>query len=192
MPAYEGKGITGSPPLYADAANGAGTSGMCVFREDVPPGASLGSAAASGCPIPCNPTWSDATVATVCPPMFICCQTQDLGPKDCVQTEDGTGTFRPVTGADIGATGGPDHVLPRTSWNNVAHDTHQDPNGTVCLKVAGCATQADCDGNAVFTECITHLSVADQRGFCLFAQQCPTDLPTYIDACEAMNGPPPM
>jgi len=179
IPAYEGKGLNGSTPLYADAANGAGTSGMCVNRDEVPPGASLSSVAGAGCPIPCNPTWSDATVATVCPPMFICCQTVDLGPKDCVQ-EDG-GPWRPVSGADIGN----DAVVPATTWNAVAHDTHQDPNGTVCTALFG-------QGSAEWLECITNLSVADQRGYCLSAQVCPTDQPTYIDACEQLNGGAPM
>lgn len=188
LPAYAGKMLSGSTPLYADDANRAGVSGMCVNRDEIPAGFGLLSANATNCPIPCNPTWPNADILTVCGEGRVCCQTVELGDKDCVLPE-GSSTWRPVSGEDIGEGGGPDHVTPRTNWNAVAHDTHQDPNGTVCAQAFGAGT----DG---FNECITHLTVANQRGFCMGlgpGQGCPVDAVTYQDACEIKSGsPPPM
>jgi hypothetical protein len=185
LPAYSLKNINGSTPLYADAANAAGTSGMCVRREDIPMGSGLLDPAALNCPIPCNPTWSSGNITAVCGENRVCCQTVELGTKDCVQED---GSWRPVTGADIGSTA----IVPTTNWNNVAHDTHQDPNGTVCLAFAGGNAGSD-----TFKECIRHLTVANQRGYCMSLQPgqvCPTDprpIPMgagYISACDRMNG----
>lgn len=178
LPAYEGKGIEGSAPLYADAANGAGRWGMCVNTTDIPLGSGLLADDALNCPIACNPTWDDGDVASVCGAGRVCCQTIELGPKDCVQEN---GVWRAVTGADIGDQ----EVTPPTNWNNVAHDTHQDPNGAVCLAASGNDVTSP-----EFAECIRTLSVADQRGFCMAlgpGQVCPADDPSYVDACEAMN-----
>lgn len=193
LPTYAGKTNAGSTPLYADLANNAGTSGMCVNTKKIGAGLSLTAAPAAGCPIPCNPKWSASDVDTICGADFtqggtqsVCCQTVELGPEDCVQTDNGTGSFRPVTGADIGNEGGADKVVPRTNWAAADHDTHQDPGGKVCIALAGGDT-----GSAKFAECIRHLTVADQRGFCMqiaAGTGCPTAAPTYIDACEAKNG----
>jgi hypothetical protein len=179
LPAYVGKDIDdASPPLYADAANAAGTWGMCVRTSEIPDETSLRSGAAEGCPIPCNPTWSADQVTEVCGSNgAVCCQAFELGARDCVQD---AGTWRPVTGADIG---NPD-VVPTTAWNNASHDTHQDPSGTVCLAASGG------EFDDAFTECIRHLGVADQRGFCMFlsaGEQCGAAAPSYVDACEAKN-----
>ena len=124
----------------------------------------------------------------------------ELGDKDCV-VPDGESTWRPVTGADIGSPG----VSPVTNWNAVAHNTHQDPNGTVCAATAGCSG-ATCKGNTDFAECISHLTVANQRGFCMGlrppnpaagdpGQKCLTSDPTFSntafqDACEIKSGSP--
>ncbi len=178
LPAYEDLGIIGTPPLYADRANAAGTWGMCVRTDDVGAGLGLLSDEAAGCPMPCNPTWDFADVASVCGPSRSCCQAFELGPKDCVQDE--SGTWRAVTGTDIGNPA----VVPQTNWNNAAHDTHQDPNGAVCLAFAGNVNTPE------FAECIRHLGVADQRGYCMALQageQCPSAAPSYVDVCEAMN-----
>lgn len=177
LPAYTGKNIDGSPPLYADAANGAGTWGMCVRTADIPMGSGLLDPAAMSCPVPCNPTWPAGDVETVCGSGRVCCQTTELGAKDCVQED---GVWRAVSGLDIGNP----EVQPETFWNNAAHETHQDPNGTACLALAGDAT------SALFMECIRSLSVANQRGFCMAlgpGQLCPDADPSYVDACEAMN-----
>lgn len=196
LPAYTGKNIAGgSTPLYADAANRAGTSGMCVRTSDIPMGAGLLDPAATNCPIPCNPRWGAGDVATVCGPSRMCCQTVEMGDKDCVQEVD-TMLWRPVAGADIcDPTRGECPVIPPTNWNNIAHDTHQDPNGTVCGAVSG-GTQT-----AAFGECIKHLTVADQRGFCMAARNaaneplvCPTSaaaIPPYQSVCDRKNLTPP-
>jgi hypothetical protein len=177
LPAYEGKGISGSPPLYADAANTAGVWGMCVRTADIPAGSGLLSSTASNCPIPCNPTWDLGDIETVCGLGGQCCQTLELGPKDCVQDENGL--WRPVSGEDIGSNA----VTPATNWNAVAHDTHQDPNGTVCAAKFEISS-------AEFAACVRELSVAEERGFCMYLspdQFCPSSLSSYIDACEDMN-----
>ncbi len=190
LPAYTLKNISGgSTPLYADTANAAGTSGMCVRREDIPMGSGLLDPNALNCPIPCNPTWSAGSVGQVCGAGRVCCQTVELGDKDCVQEG---GVWRPVTGADIGDK----DVVPNTVWNGVAHDTHQDPNGTVCAAVSGGSDPT----NEAFAECIKHLTVANQRGFCMSlgpGQVCPTDprpAPPngmgagYLSICDKKNG----
>jgi hypothetical protein len=180
LPAYQGKNIAGSPPLFADAANDAGTWGMCVRLSEIPAGIGLLADEAANCPIPCNPTWSATDVETVCGSGRVCCQAIALGEKDCV-LDDGASTWRPVTGNDIGRS----DVTPQTNWNGVAHDTHQDPNGTVCAAFVGGDTSAP-----EFAECIRHLSVANQRGFCMGlgpGQECPAAAESFIDACEAKN-----
>lgn len=179
LPAYEGMNIAGSPPLFADAANVASSWGMCVRLTDLPDGGGLLAPAARNCPVPCDPTWADDDVAQVCGPGRVCCQALALGPGDCVQ-DSATGTWRPVTGADIGST----EISPPTNWNAIAHDTHQDPNGSVCLAASGSGNTPE------FIECIRHLGVADRRGFCMAlgtGVSCPGEEPGYIDACEAMN-----
>ncbi|MFO0635290.1 MAG: hypothetical protein U0168_20780 [Nannocystaceae bacterium] len=191
LPRYNGKTGGDSTPLYADTANALGTSGMCVNRKDIPAGSGLLDPAALNCPIPCNPTWSASQVSEICGSGRVCCQTVELGEKDCVQ-EVSSGKWRPVSGEDIctPTEGHPCPTVPATNWNNVAHDTHQDPNGTVCLQTAG----GDA-GSAAFQECITHLTVANQRGFCMAlgpGQACPTDPATgYRNICDIKNGMAP-
>ena len=185
LPAYEGKGIAGSEPLFSGAQNGAGTAGMCVRTDDIPAGSGLLEFAAANCPIPCNPSpaWSDADRNAVCGTNRVCCQTVELEPTDCVMGDDGV--WRPVTGGDIPS---------RTNWGGDRHVTHQDPGGSTCLARAGGDQMSD-----VFLNCIAQLSVADQRGFCMAlgaGQQCPTS-PTagYLSACDQINMmiiPPPV
>ncbi|MEX1369011.1 MAG: hypothetical protein AB1Z98_38145 [Nannocystaceae bacterium] len=175
LPAYEGRGIAGAPPYFADANNDVGRSGLCVDVSQVA-GQGLQGTAAIDCPIPCNPTWGSADIATVCGPARQCCQTQELQPADCVEDPD-TGRFRPVTGDDIGLL---------TQWGLADHATHQDPNGDGCLALAG----GDVTSMA-FQECARSLSVADQRGVCMQlapGQSCPHAQSSYVDACEALNG----
>jgi hypothetical protein len=175
LPAYQDKSIPGSQPLYSDAANDDGTWGMCVRTADIPAGLGLASIKAMNCPIPCNPTWDLQDVETVCGTGRSCCQTIELGPQDCVFDEVAE-LWRPAAGEDIG-------VL--SYWGSAAHDTHQDPNGTVCLEYADGE-----EGSEEFAVCVRELSVADQRGFCIGLgpdQSCPDALSSYIDVCEAMN-----
>jgi hypothetical protein len=180
LPSYQGHEVAdGSPPLYADLANDAGTWGQCVRTTDIPVGSGLSAPGADNCPIPCDPTWNDGDVAEVCGGGRVCCQTTALGAKDCVQED---GVWRAVHGDDIGSAS----VTPATNWNDASHDTHQDPNGTVCLAFAGGDVGSD-----AFRECIGSLSVADRRGFCMSlggGQVCPGAAASYVDACEAKNG----
>jgi len=175
LPAYEGKDISGSTPLYADAANAEGSWGMCVHIGDISNGAGLLAEQARNCPIPCDPQWADDDVSTVCGQGRVCCQVLELQPKDCVQDN---GVWRAVTGEDIGE---PD-ISPTTVWNNDAHETHQDPNGTVCSSKFP-------DSPDEFEECVRHLGVANRRGYCmnLDGAECPDRAADYVDACEAMN-----
>lgn len=175
-PNYLDKGIDDpvGQPYFSGSNNGVGTSGMCVRTDDIV-GQGLTELAAANCPIPCNPTWDAAWINDVCGAARVCCQTVAIEAKDCIVGADGQ--FRPITGEDIG---------PEHPWRPGDHSTHQDPNGDGCLGLAG----GDANSPA-FQDCVRQLSVADQRGFCMAlgaGQTCPTDQPTYIDACSAMNG----
>jgi hypothetical protein len=179
LPNYMGKNISGSDaPFFSATNNQLGTSGMCVNRDDIPTGSGLVEPNALNCPIPCNPTWSRANIDIVCGATRVCCQTVEITERDCVND----GTFRPVTGMDIG----PADEGGLTQWTPGQHDTHQDPNGIGCAQFA--------KGNKMspeFQDCVSRLTVANQRGFCMSLgqnQACPTASEMYIDACEALNG----
>lgn len=182
LPVYGGG--AGASPYFADVNNGLGTSGMCVRTDDIPSGAGLQAPAAFNCPLPCNPTWDDADIGTVCGIDRVCCQTRELQPEDCIRDEDGT--WRPVTGADI--------VGGATRWATGEHATHQDPGGQGCSTLSGSSDPSD----PAFLACIEQLTVADQRGFCMALQPgqgCPGDTDDYLDACEQINAgliPPPV
>jgi len=174
LPDYAQKNIAGaSTPYFSGVNNALGNQGMCVNQDDIPTGSGLLEPGVTNCPIPCNPTWDTDEIDVVCGATRVCCQTTELTQSDCVMGDDG---FRPVTGADIGGL---------SDWNPAAHGTHQDPAGTACAGFAG----GD-QSSPVFLDCIAQLSVADQRGFCMAlapGQSCPTDQPTYVDACTALN-----
>lgn len=175
LPAYTGKGIDGAPPFFADVNNDLSDFGICVDTTQLA-GQGLLAAGVEGCPIPCNPTWPVDAVDAVCGPGRACCQTVELQAKDCVQDLD-TGLYRPVTGDDI-----PDLSL----WRPADHATHQDPNGTTCLALASGDSSSE-----TFQSCVRALGVADQRGYCLTlapGDVCPQAEPSYIDACEQLNG----
>lgn len=178
-PDYMGQSISdGAPPYFSGPNNALSTSGMCV-RVDEIAGQGLIDLAAANCPIPCNPTWDAAWINDVCGESRVCCQTVELEDIDCI-LDQSTGMYRPVTGDDIGMGAG------QSQWRPADHATHQDPNGSSCLALAG--------GNpnsSVFQDCVRQLSVADQRGFCMALQAgqvCPTKQPGYIDACTRLNG----
>lgn len=176
LPKYADTNIDGSRPLYADAENAAGVWGLCVRIADTPPDSGLQNPAALDCPIPCDPTWASDAVDTVCGTERVCCQTTELGAKDCVRLNS---VWRPVTGADIGAA----DVTPATDWSTAAHDTHQDPNATVCAGIGDV-------GSTAYSACIRQLTAADRRGFCMAlgpGQVCPGAAESYVDACESMN-----
>lgn len=175
-PNYAGKSIDGGAmPYFSGDRNALGTSGMCVRVDDIA-GQGLVELPAANCPIPCNPTWSEAWIDDVCGPTRVCCQTVELEAKDCV-IDPGTNRYRPVNGDDIGSL---------SAWKPADHSTHQDPNGNTCLALAGGDS-----GSSMFTDCVRQLSVADQRGFCMALGAgvlCPTKQVGYVDACTALNG----
>lgn len=176
LPAYEGKGIEGSLPSFSGNNNALSAWGMCVDVSQLAGLGGLTEAAAADCPIPCNPTWDQSSVDEVCGAGRTCCQTVELQPEDCV-VDQVTGLYRPVTGEDIPAL---------TQWKPSDHATHQDPNGSRCLALANGDSQSE-----TFAGCVRELSVADQRGFCMAlspGQACPHTQPSYVDACEQLNG----
>ena len=175
LPAYQGTGIAGGLPYFADANNDLSIVGQCVDVTQLV-GQGLNAPGVEGCPIPCNPTWPEDSVETVCGAGRVCCQTVELGAEDCVQ-DPVTGLYRPITGDDIGTL---------STWRPGDHQTHQDPNGSNCLAIAGGDSSSD-----VFQDCVRQLSVANQRGFCMSlgaGQVCPHADPSYVDACEQLNG----
>ena len=179
-----GLGISdGAKPYFSGENNGLGVSGMCVRTDDIVPGQGLAEIAALNCPIPCNPTWDAAWIDDVCGTSRVCCQTVELEPKDCVVDPD-SGMYRPVSGEDIGASNGAGGVI--TEWKPGSHSTHQDPNGSSCLALAGGDRN-----NPTYLDCVRQLTVADQRGFCMAlgaGQLCPTEQAGYVDACTKLNG----
>jgi hypothetical protein len=184
LPDYMGKNIGGATPIFSGVNNAIGTSGMCVRTSDLPAGSGLLDPGATNCPIPCNPTWSGDDITTVCGADRVCCQTAALEPTDCVIGDDDM--WRPVTGADILSE------PPKTNWAGGVHATHQDPNGDGCNTFAA-------NAGIEPAQCYAELTVADQRGFCMFlqpGQQCPTDPATgFLDACTQINMmliPPPV
>jgi hypothetical protein len=171
LPAYQGMAIAGSAPLFAEANNALSGFGMCIDVGQLA-GQGLLAPGVEGCPIPCNPTWPQDSIDAVCGPARVCCQTVELGPKDCV-VDESSGQYRPVTGDDIGLL---------TVWRPSDHQTHQDPNGNDCLALAGGDTLSD-----FFQGCVRALGVANQRGFCM-ALGPGLACPDTVDACEQLNG----
>lgn len=184
LPGYlGGRGGSGTP-IFSGGNNVFSTSGMCVRSGGVPIEGALEDGGARGCPVPCNPTWSDDDVETVCGANTLCCQTVELEPEDCV-LEDGC--WRPAIGTDIQGVGDTD----LTRWAPNDHRTHQDPGGGSCQEwVTAVSLERDIDTQAVLRACFRRLTVADQRGFCLGmanAAACPLTDPSYVDACEQRN-----
>jgi len=180
LPAYMGGEGTGTP-LFSGPNNHLSTSGFCIDLSVVPLSAAIQDVGSGqGCPLPCNPTWDSGQVADVCGSGTVCCQTQELGPLDCVLDPDlgDSGCYRPVTGTDIMGLGG----VNASDWSTSDHDTHQSPNGSGCRDFVAAAA-----GNKELENaCFRRLSVANQRGFCQ-SGACPLTVPEYRDACEQMN-----
>lgn len=160
-------------PIFSGDNNSLSGSGMCVKTGFATP------LVATGCPVPCNPTWETAKVGDVCGAGIACCQVQELDPaKDCVM-DPVTMKWRAVTGADIGTL---------TTWGG-SHSTNQDPQGTQCAVFAAGGTGTP--NKEVLADCYDQLSVANQRGFCYQACPCIEDVcdqknPGYVPRCGAV------
>lgn len=192
-PKYAGRGGVGAP-LFSGGNNPLSKSGMCVKGGSVPPSGALADQNAQGCPVPCNPTWTNSDIQTVCGPNTICCQTTELDPADCVfdsTVGSSGGCWRPATGFDIEGVG----TQNLTNWGGTAHKTHQDPSGTNCQQFvqgipSNILSSQNLTGAQVLRECYRRLTVANQRGFCLGGAGvnfCPLAQTIYRDACEQMN-----
>ena len=178
-------------PVFSGVSNDAGGYGRCVdpasigeletFDEESGP-------EVIGCPRPCNPTWGDELVGSVCGEDAFCCQIDEVTENDCVldPSQGLSGCYRPATGNDIEGLGG----SGLTNWKRVDHDTHQDPGGDACEAFV---MEQGGDDDLLFA-CFRKLGVANQRGLCTpangeteLAVVCPLASPDYQDACEALN-----
>lgn len=198
-------------PMFSEVNNVISRTGMCVSEDSVisllaADGDGLFQPPTVGCPRPCNPTWSESDVLSVCGvnnvgQTNLCCQTVELDVTDCVFDGD-LDCFRPVSGLDLNVgPNTPPAVLNRVdssgaiivgssvSWFPGDHATMQGPGGDACTIFAGTNDQ-----NAVYWyECARALSVANQRGYCLTRNDeggvatCPLDSASYVDACEQLN-----
>jgi hypothetical protein len=150
-------------PIFSGANNALSYSGQCVEVGG------FSSPFGSGCPVPCNPTWTAAENQTICGAAAVCCPFQTVDPaKDCVLDPE-TNKWRSARGSDIPAL---------TPWGET-HTTNQDPNGTSCnLFATPGGGPLDLEALA---DCYAQLTVADQRGFCYF------DCPCYEDLCDQKN-----
>jgi hypothetical protein len=182
LPRYAGKSGSGTP-LFSGTNNNLSRSGFCIDTAQVPPSAAIQDPGSGfGCPLPCNPTWSNSDIQTVCGAGTVCCQSVELDEKDCALDPDlgDSGCWRPVTGNDIDSNAF--DGLKTSNWSPSAHVTHQDPNGTGCTAFI----TASGGNNQALSACFRRLSVADQRGFCQ-SGVCPLTDPAYRDACERKN-----
>ncbi|KIG15716.1 hypothetical protein DB30_05286 [Enhygromyxa salina] len=187
LPSYGGgPGI----PLYASANNNNGTSGFCIDTSSVPPAAGIMEVGpGQGCPLPCNPTWEKADITAVCGTATSCCATVELQESDCGldMSLGANGCWRPVTGGDIQGLKG----IDVSDWSASDHATHQDPGGGGCeafvAAQAGAISAAGLSTNDALFACFRKLSVANQRGFCQGAMDCPLANPAHRDACEQKN-----
>ena len=184
LPNYFKPGVTDATygvPIFSGDNNPLSSSGMCVavgdFQSPFP---------STGCPVPCNPTWTAGKRDAICGAGSLCCQMQELdAAKDCV-LDPGTNKWRPVTGADIGKL---------TTWGP-AHSTNQDPQGANCLVFAA-GGGAGPPNEEAKQDCYAQLTVANQRGFCYKACPCVEDVcdqknPGYVPKCGAAVPAPTM
>jgi hypothetical protein len=163
-------------PIFSGNNNPLSTWGRCVAIGG------FASPFASGCPVPCNPTWEPTRTQEICGVTAICCPFTQLDPaKDCVIDPD-TQRWRAVTGKDIGMS----FNGVQETWGDL-HTTNQDPTGASCMLFASGGGGFN---QAAFEDCIDQLSVADQRGFCYSPDGCPCteDLcdqknPDYVPKC---------
>ncbi len=156
LPAYRGVAASATlgAPIFAENNNPLSSQGMCVQT------AAVANPLANGCPVACNPTWAAEDISNICGGAA-CCQTEELDDKDCIQ-DPNTGVWRAVTGADI--------LTGVSTWGN-KHGTNQDPEAKGCAAFAMTSDGAD----PTFQDCLSQLSVANQRGFCNATCPCVED-----------------
>lgn len=187
LPSYGGgPGI----PLFAAANNNLSSSGFCIDTSQVPIDAGIQDVGAGqGCPLPCNPTWSNEDISAVCGNGTSCCATVEIQDIDCGfdPALGDAGCWRPVTGNDIQGLGG----IGVSDWSASDHATHQDPAGKGCQAfVTSAASQISAAGvspSDALEGCFRQLTVANQRGYCQGPMECPLANPAYRDACEQKN-----
>lgn len=187
LPSYAGgSGI----PLFSGPQNSLSSSGFCIDLSQVPIDAAIPDPGSGmGCPLPCNPTWSNEDITAVCGGGTSCCATAEVEDLDCAfdPSLGDAGCWRPVTGVDITGLGGVD----ASDWRASAHATHQDPGGSGCqqfvVQAAANISGAELTPEEVQFACFRQLTVANQRGFCQGAMDCPLANPAYRDACELKN-----
>ncbi|MCA9714162.1 MAG: hypothetical protein H6713_28475 [Myxococcales bacterium] len=185
LPAYPGSSYAGAAPIFSDNNNVLSQSGMCIQSGSIPPEATT---LQNGCPIPCNPTWAAADIATVCGGMANCCQTQPLDVAlDCV-LDPIDGRYRAVRGTDIGqALTRPDGSIVMVNWATGSHTTIQDPDGVGCRTFTADPVAA----SETNLRCYDQLTAADQRGFCdsractCFEDECDMLNPDWVPRCPA-------
>lgn len=146
-------------PLFSSINNELSHWGFCIDVGEFP------SPFANGCPIPCNPTWSEDQLAPICQGSQCCPFTAVDPAKDCILDPD-TGRWRTARGQDV--------IDKLTGWGDELA-TNQDPFADSCTKLA------NGDQDALI-DCIRQLGVADQRGYC-FADPCPC----VEDVCDQKN-----
>jgi hypothetical protein len=188
LPTYGGG--TGTP-LFSSTLNNASSSGFCIDTTEVlKADAAIGEPGpGAACPKPCNPTWASADITAVCGAGTSCCASVEIQELDCGLDPDlgDAGCWRPVTGNDIMGLGG----IDVSDWSSSDHATHQDPAGKGCqdfiMSQAGAISAAGADPDETLRACFRSLTVANQRGFCQGAMDCPLANPAYRDACEQKN-----
>lgn len=166
LPDYDDRDISGADtPIFSGNNNSLSAVGICLDVQElmntqvlVDGDFLLREEGALGCLVPCNPTWTNSEIDEVCGSSAKCCQTVAMEPNDCVR-DNATGVRRPVTGADVYAEGA--GVTPSTDWRPSAHSTHQDPSGTSCSTFVGGSSSTPP------RSCVSLLTVANQRGFCM-------------------------
>jgi hypothetical protein len=139
-------------PEFSTSDNDLSVTGFCASR-DIEYDEEEDDYEFIDCPRACNPKWPGRRIVDVCGPDVACCQTKELLPADCIRDAT-TGLWRTMDGRDAEAAA----IRGDPRWGDGG--THQDPD------FAGCEAIAGARSGEVFLECVRHLGVADQRGFC--------------------------
>lgn len=154
-------------PLFAELRNDLAAFGQCRVGEIEE------MHVFDTCIRPCNPLWPAEDVVAVCghgQPFMSCCQSVPTVLADCVTVD---GVSRAVRGSDMAAP---------EDWVVAEPGTRQDPELTGCRDWATTENGFD---DTRFRDCVSQLTSADQRGFCIPVETCPSN--EEIDPCRAQN-----